>query len=695
EAGAAATRTFEVSGNAQVINNKAAHGGGLYASVSSPGSAVDVVLGGNALVAGNHATGQGGGAYFAGFEASVADTFTIRNNTANVGGGIRMAKSATQPATSLSLKDNAAINSNTAELGGGVCLTNNADLFTNDAVSINENTADLGGGLFMMGANATVTGSTTIDQNKANLTGTADNNNSAGGIYAVQAKDTSSGSPVYIPSILNIKGSASVADNTAGKTTGGIMVDKGATLNLSDSAAILRNEYIGGSSGIHVFKDAFLNIWGSPVVGASSTDNGIYLGSGTVASIPTGKDISVGARLNYEGLEDGAATGSLVAQRADSSVAIVDEAAYMHWTAGGYVIVKDTGVQSNYILEPQSNLTIARLFGADRYETSKQVGSYQRTVASETTLIVASGANQNFPDALAASALSGAHNNAPILLTAPTYLPASTRELLEEASGATQIYVIGDTPSVSADVKTLIEQIVPGANVERIGGINRMQTAEFIYQEIAAVASDTAIIARSMNFPDSLSISSYAAFTKSPIFLTDFSEQNLTQSTLDTLVSGGFNRILVLGDESAVPTSVAQTARDALGLTDADIVRLGGTDRVKTSLEIAEWTTDPLRGSEQLSYDNLALTRMDLHADALTGGVLQANNRSVILLTPTDWAYQDVLDLINAKTNDINEIRFLGDENSISVETMKQYVKSITRNGYTWAPDSSVAFQLD
>ena len=125
------------------------------------------------------------------------------------------------------------------------------------------------------------------------------------------------------------------------------------------------------------------------------------------------------------------------------------------------------------------------------------------------------------------------------------------------------------------------------------------------------------------------------------------------------------------------------------------MVRRGGDDRVATSLKIAEWTTDSSRDvSEQLSYDKLAVSRADKHADALAGGALQGMHGSVVLLTWPGEIHEGVLSVIGAAQDNISEIRFFGDEYSVSVPLMRAYVGALAFAPHTWKPDDSVAFDL-
>ncbi len=415
-------RVIELSGNAIVTGNSGDNVGGVVVQAMNANHNADITFGGNVEVSGNAAAKQGGGMYLCGIDAEITDTFTVSGNTAVYGGGIRLMPASATLSTSLALKDSVSVSGNEAELGGGVCLSSNVSLAASDTVSINGNTGDLGAGVFLLGSEATVGGSATIDNNSASLVGGSTENNAAGGIYLAENSDGDA-------AVANLTGSATVTNNTAVKETGGIIVDEGGTLNVSGSVQVSGNALAGGSSGIAVYTGAELNVWGTPRIGTSDADNGAYLGSGTHAAVPAGENLLAGARVNFEGLEDGAAAGSLVAKRADGSEAAADEAALMAYTPGGFDVVRSASDVSEYVLEeaappvPAKSLSIARLYGADRFETSAKVSSYGRDVAQAQTVIVASGADRNFPDALSASALSGANGNAPIVLTDPAALP--------------------------------------------------------------------------------------------------------------------------------------------------------------------------------------------------------------------------------------------------------------------------------
>ena len=679
-------------GSTDPADGNAGVAGGGICIVSGKGSA-PITIGGTVKVLGNSASDVGGGI-----------AYTTSDNNEDNG--------------TLTLSGDLEVAYNHGNQVGGVYINNgdekgaaimDADILGNVEIHDNKTDTDCGG-LYMSGFDGTVSGNVSIADNVAA--------NIGGGVILTQrigittssftfSDDVEiSGNEAFVAGGIILSGGcgarfaddASITDNSVTGISGGVHIAVNATLTMKDRSVISGNTAAVLGSGVIVFAPSTLNVQDATQIGTSDTDNGIYFDSKTHATILAGENLLAGARINVEGLEDGAAVGSLIAKRADGTTAVTDESIYMEWTPGGLSVVRDSATPSQYVLDeaPPAGkaLSIARLYGADRYTTGKQVATYGRDISTETTLIVASGHNYNFPDALAASSLSGALGNAPILMSDPSYLPSATRDVMAAATSVSKIYIIGDTPSVSANVEAEIAALLPSAEIVRLAGATRMQTAELVYKELGASASKTAVIARSMDFPDSLSVSSWAAHTQSPIFLTDFAETGLTQGTLDALASGGFERILVLGSELSVPASVVSQALAATGLADSDAIRLGGIDRVDTSVKIAEWATDPARGAEALSYDNVAVTRADSHTDALAGGALQGMHGSVILLTWTDRTHPGVLSVIGSAEDGINEIRFFGDEKSVAVSTMQAYVKAIQFEDHAWKPDNSVAFDL-
>lgn len=368
-------RSTEISGNAQIVNNTAQHAAGVYIVLYSKYGSVDVTLSGNALIANNHATGQGGGLYFGGVEAEITDSFTISGNTAQYGGGIRLIKSSSYPTTSLTLKDEVLVEGNTAVLGGGVCVTGGATLEAAVSASIRGNIAGTGAGLYVMGSTATLGGRASVSNNNATLT--EDDKNTAGAAYVIGNNIGTPEEPVYEPGVLNIGENAIISENTAGEETGGVHLDVGAIMNVSGLATITGNQKVGNASGIALNKDAVLNVWGSPRIGTSTADNGIYLASGMTVTIPADQIIE-DAHMHFDGFEDTAAEGTLVALREDGSQEAVDESVCMFCSPGGFVVVEDEEDTSRYILKEATYTVTYNGNGAESGEVPLDATLYKQ-----------------------------------------------------------------------------------------------------------------------------------------------------------------------------------------------------------------------------------------------------------------------------------------------------------------------------
>jgi len=154
-------------------------------------------------------------------------------------------------------------------------------------------------------------------------------------------------------------------------------------------------------------------------------------------------------------------------------------------------------------------ITILRVAGASRYETAGEVADWVHGILGQRpdTVFLASGTS--FPDALALSPLAYSLHS-PILLTAPTALPASTKAAIERARGETSrkvdIMVAGGTAAVS-DAAAATAIAAAGGKLTRAAGANRYETALVIAEKAVfagwAGPQDVAV-ASGITFPDSL-----------------------------------------------------------------------------------------------------------------------------------------------------------------------------------------------
>jgi putative cell wall-binding protein len=294
--------------------------------------------------------------------------------------------------------------------------------------------------------------------------------------------------------------------------------------------------------------------------------------------------------------------------------------------------------------------TWTRLYGPTRYQTMDKIVRKGWTDANAA--IIATG--ENFPDALAASALAGVLD-APVILTSSQTLSPEAASLLKDL-GVKKVYVVGSSVVVSDNIFNQIKAIVP--DTTRSFGADRFATAEQIYYAGQGSWSKTAIISTSHNYADALSISPFAFAEKAPIFLAD-AIGGLTPNTVAAIKSGGFDKILIVGDSKVVPDKV----KVQLGYAANDqskFTRLGGADRYRTSALITEYIT---ANSSRLGFQGLSVATGNNFPDALAGGAFNGRSGSVLLLAAENSMGTYGIDaIVKAHHLEIGTGYFLGSE---------------------------------
>lgn len=258
-----------------------------------------------------------------------------------------------------------------------------------------------------------------------------------------------------------------------------------------------------------------------------------------------------------------------------------------------------------------------RLSGLDRFQTARAVAeNYNDGTVQNVVLATGLG----YADALSASVL--AHKlNAPILLvnsTAATSQDALAYISTHLASGG-GIYISGGSAVVGQDIVAKLAQI-GFTNVHRLGGGNRYDTDLLIAKEIAPAKSTTVVLASGENYPDALSISSFAANKGWPVLLTPAG--SLPAGIAQFIKDDQPTTVYIAGGTSVVGTAVENQIESMVpGVT---VKRLAGNDRFGTAAAIAqEFAPNP---SSVYFATGLG------YADALAGSVLAAENDSPILL---------------------------------------------------------------
>jgi putative cell wall-binding protein len=328
--------------------------------------------------------------------------------------------------------------------------------------------------------------------------------------------------------------------------------------------------------------------------------------------------------------------------------------------AEGYEPAESAGVVFNGVTAIKGDYKLRRLpvaylpfSGTDRYQTTV-LASMAAYPHGARTVVIATGAN--WPDALGGASLAGALDG-PILLTPPTAVPMSVMNEINRLR-ATKAIIIGGPPAVSTAVENALKAKLGAANVERLAGGNRYDTANKVAARVITLAgadfSGDAFIATGMNFPDSLAASPIAYMGVRPIYLV-----SKTAAGVPSL-GATVDRVAILGSVDAVNSAVESSLKTKLGVSN--VVRLGGNTRYETAVAIATYGVDEVG----LSWNGVAITTGANFPDALGGGVLQGKMGSVMVLTDPAKLSPATGSALTAARTSIHRVSYFGGLNAVS-----------------------------
>lgn len=292
---------------------------------------------------------------------------------------------------------------------------------------------------------------------------------------------------------------------------------------------------------------------------------------------------------------------------------------------------------------------VERVAGLSRYTTA--VKASQAAFASANTVVLATGAN--WPDALGGSALAGAVNG-PLLLTQRDVLPLDVQAEISRL-GASKIYILGSTAAVSTSVENGLVGHYGRANVIRLGGANRYETARTIADETIAklpAYGGHAFVATGANFPDAAAAAPLAASLGRPILLTN-------PTTDDTYVPPATTRVRILGATGAV-SSEAETKLN-LRLGAWNVIRIEGANRYDTAAKIAAAGV-----AAGLHWTRVGLATGKNFPDALAGGAMLGAQDNVLLLTNPYALSTEAQLALQSHQADIGFIQVFGQSGAVS-----------------------------
>ncbi len=327
-----------------------------------------------------------------------------------------------------------------------------------------------------------------------------------------------------------------------------------------------------------------------------------------------------------------------------------------------------TETQLTQEIHAVSNLN--NYYGSDRFETAAAVcrSGWEK---ADTVVLARS---DDFADALAGVPLAN-KLNAPILLTLTANLPEADIQEIQRLQ-AKKVIILGGTGAISEIVVNELEKL--GIIVERISGSDRFGTAAEIAARVMSAETNTAVIVNGYNFPDALSVASYAAAKGYPILMTE--NDDIPANTDAALARHNIRNTFVIGWTGAIGEKV-------YGELPAP-VRLGGADRYATAVEVANhFAVSP--------QEIFIATGLDF-PDAITGAVLAARHNTGILYVPGmlqagPYADEGVLQfIIRNKIQTISVLGGPGVVNDVTVTNLLYPSKTVNYNGLNNAAENMV-----
>ncbi|WP_455258660.1 cell wall-binding repeat-containing protein, partial [Peptoniphilus asaccharolyticus] len=274
---------------------------------------------------------------------------------------------------------------------------------------------------------------------------------------------------------------------------------------------------------------------------------------------------------------------------------------------------------NTYASESSSELSLERIYGKDRYQTSIDILEKMDT----NKVYLTNG--KIFADALSVGPLAGKENAAIVLSDGKTLDVDKLK-----SKSITEITIVGGKNSIS---NTLENNLKKNFKVSRIAGKDRYETSLKIVEKMGV---NNIAIATGRDFPDALSAGAYLSQKGMPLLLVDGSlAGNIPQK---------YNVVYTFGGVNSIKKTFGK--------------RISGKNRYETSMQIAK---------EFESFDTAVLASGRVFADALASTSLAKKLHAPILLTNGNDISNGVF-----KFQGLKKVVLVGGEKSLSKDLEKK-----------------------
>lgn len=302
-----------------------------------------------------------------------------------------------------------------------------------------------------------------------------------------------------------------------------------------------------------------------------------------------------------------------------------------------------------------------RLAGNEAEDTAVEI-SKTGWINGSNTVILATVAN--FPDALAGATL--AHQfDAPILLTKTVQLSPSVTQELERLKPS-KIIILGGTAVVSGNIENQLK--AKYSDVTRLAGWDQYETSAQIAKYFYSVnpnAPKKAVIAYGENFPDALSVSSWAAYNQIPILLTR--KDVIPKATLDAISQMNIQDGFLVGGKAVISQQVQDQMSQLMpkyqdkSKFPNGIPRYWGMNQYQTGIEIAKGLG--------IDMSTVFIANGTNYPDALTASALAARTGSPIILVDKNRKEVTTNNFLFNNSGKIKQAYFIGGTSVIPFES--------------------------
>lgn len=257
-----------------------------------------------------------------------------------------------------------------------------------------------------------------------------------------------------------------------------------------------------------------------------------------------------------------------------------------------------------------------RLSGETRYETAKVISEYYGNGKVKNVILTT---GNEFADALSASVLAH-EKEAPILLvdSAVDSSKDAFDYVIQHLDSTGTVYIIGGVGVIGTEFETKLNDL-GFKNTVRIAGRDRYDTSYKVASLLNTITLSTVVISSGEQYPDALSISSFAANKGWPILLSP--HDALPQEMKNFLLEMKPSKVYITGGAGAISDNVKSEVNSLV--PQARVERLTGQSRFDTNVNIAE-TFAP-------NLTTVYLATGYGFADALAGSAVAAKNGDPIL----------------------------------------------------------------